>query len=282
VVLYEMTKRLEKEKALDGAAKTVGNLVGKVLPPGPAKDALSGTWLGHTLHPVLTDFPIGAWTSATALDVIGGEESEEAARRLIGLGILASVPTALSGLADYSDTMGEERRVGFTHAVFNVAALALFAASYGARRNGSSLKGKGLSLLGMGAASAGAYLGGHLSLDMGVGVDHTAYENGPDDWTPTVPESELEEGKATKVEVDGVDIFLTRYGGRVCALSDRCTHAGGPLNEGTIQEGTVQCPWHGSVFSLEDGSVERGPARAPQPAYETRVIEGRVEVRSSE
>jgi len=275
-----MTKRLEKEKSLDGIARSVGDLVGKALPPGPVKDALSGTWLGHTLHPVLTDLPIGAWTSATALDLIGGKESEVAARRLIGLGILASVPTAMSGFSDYSDTMGEERRVGLTHAAFNVAALALFGASYSARRNGSSLKGKALSLLGMGAASAGAYLGGHLSLDMGVGVDHTAYESGPEDWTPTVPESELEEGKATRFEVDGVGVMLTRHGGRVCALSDRCTHAGGPLNEGTIEAGTVECPWHGSVFSLEDGSVKRGPARAPQPAYETRVTDGRVEVRS--
>jgi nitrite reductase/ring-hydroxylating ferredoxin subunit/uncharacterized membrane protein len=279
---YEMTKRLEKEKRLDGVARSVGDLVGKALPSGPIKDALSGTWLGHTLHPVLTDLPIGAWTSATALDLIGGEESEEGARRLIGLGILASVPTAMSGLSDYSDTMGEERRVGLTHAAFNVAALALFSASYGARRNGSSLKGKTLSLLGMGAASVGAYLGGHLSLDMGVGVDHTAYESGPGEWTATLPESEIEEGKATRFEVDGVGVMLTRHGGRVCALGDRCTHAGGPLNEGTIEAGTVECPWHGSVFSLEDGSVKRGPARSPQPAYETRVIDGRVEVRSSE
>ena len=279
--LNEITKRLEKEKRLDGVARTVGELVGKVLPPGPVKDALSGTWLGHTLHPVMTDLPIGAWTSATALDLIGGKESEVAARRLIGLGILASVPTAMSGFSDYSDTMGEERRVGLTHAAFNVAALALFGASYSARRNGSTLKGKALSVLGMGAASAGAYLGGHLSLDMGVGVDHTAYESGPEDWTPTVPESELEEGKATRCEVDGVGVMLTRHGGRVCALSDRCTHAGGPLNEGTIKAGTVECPWHGSVFSVEDGSVKRGPARSPQPAYETRVTDGRVEVRSS-
>ena len=276
-----MTKRLEKEERLDSVARTVGELVGKALPPGPVKDVLSGTWLGHTLHPVMTDLPIGAWTSATALDLIGGKESEVAARRLIGLGILASVPTAMSGFSDYSDTMGEERRVGLTHAAFNVAALALFGASYSARRNGSTLKGKALSLLGMGAASAGAYLGGHLSLDMGVGVDHTAYESGPEDWTPTVPESELEEGKATRCEVDGVGVMLTRHGGRVCALSDRCTHAGGPLNEGTIEAGTVECPWHGSVFSLEDGSVKRGPARSPQPAYETRVTDGRVEVRSS-
>jgi len=282
VDLYEMTKRLEKEKRLDGIARTVGEVVGKVVPPGPIKDALSGTWLGHTLHPVMTDLPIGAWTSATALDLVGGKESEVASRRLIALGILASVPTALSGFSDYSDTMGEERRVGLTHAAFNVAALALFAASYGARHNGSSLKGKGLSLLGMGAASVGAYLGGHLLLDMGVGVDHTAYESGPGDWTPTLPETELEEGKATKFEVDGVGIMLTRHGGRVCALSDRCTHAGGPLSEGTIQAGTVKCPWHGSVFSLEDGRVKQGPARSPQPAYETRVVEGRVEVRSSE
>lgn len=279
---YEMTKRLEKEKRLDGVARSVGDLVGKALPPGPIKDALSGTWLGHTLHPVMTDLPIGAWTSATALDLIGGKESEVAARRLIGLGILASVPTAMSGFSDYSDTMGEERRVGLTHAAFNVAALALFGASYGARRNGSSLKGKALSLLGMGAVSVGAYLGGHLSLDMGVGVDHTAYESGPGDWTPTLPESEIEEGKATRCEVDGVGVMLTRHGGRVCALSDRCTHAGGPLSEGTIGAGTVECPWHGSVFSLDDGSVKRGPARSPEPAYETRVIDGRVEVRSSE
>jgi nitrite reductase/ring-hydroxylating ferredoxin subunit/uncharacterized membrane protein len=277
-----MTKWLEQEKRLDGLAKVVGDFVGKLLPAGPVKDALSGTWLGHTFHPVMTDIPIGAWTSATALDLIGGEESAVAARRLIGLGILASVPTAISGFSDYSDTMGEERRVGLTHGAFNVAALSLFAASYGARRNGSSLKGKGLSLLGMGAASVGAYLGGHLSLDMGVGVDHTAYENGPVDWTPTLTEAELEEGKATKFEVEEVDIMLTRHGGRVCALSNRCTHAGGPLNEGSIETGTVQCPWHGSVFSLEDGSVEQGPARAPQPAYETRVIDGRVEVRSVE
>jgi nitrite reductase/ring-hydroxylating ferredoxin subunit/uncharacterized membrane protein len=282
VVLNDMTKWLENEKGLDGIAKMVGDAVGKVVPPGPIKDALSGTWLGHTLHPVLTDLPIGAWASATALDLIGGEESEEAARRLIGLGILATVPTAWSGLSDYSDTVGEERRVGLTHAAFNVAAFALFAASYGARGNGSSVKSKGLSLLGLGAATFGAYLGAHLSLDMGVGVDHTAYESGPGDWTPTVQESEVEEGKATKFEVDGVDIFLTRHGGRVCALSDRCTHAGGPLDEGIIQGGTVKCPWHGSVFSLEDGSVEQGPARAPQPAYETRVIDGRVEVRSTE
>jgi nitrite reductase/ring-hydroxylating ferredoxin subunit len=97
-----------------------------------------------------------------------------------------------------------------------------------------------------------------------------------------VQESEVEEGKATKVEADGVGIFFTRHGGRVCALSDRCTHAGGPLDEGAIQGGTVKCPWHGSVFSLEDGSIKQGPARAPQPAYETRVIDGRVEVRSIE
>lgn len=279
--LYESMNRLENEKRLDAVAEKVAEVVGKVAPPGPVKDALSGTWLGHTFHPLMTDIPIGAWTSATALDVVGGKESEVAARRLIGLGILASLPTAMSGFSDYADTFGAERRVGITHAAFNVAALALFGASYTARRGGSNLKGKALSLLGMGAVSVGAYLGGHLSLDMGVGVDHTAYESGPDDWTPAVDESELEDGKLTKVEVDGVAIMLTRHGGRVCALSDRCTHAGGPLSEGTIEDGTVECPWHGSVFSLEDGSVRQGPARAPQPSYETRVIEGRVEVRSS-
>jgi len=279
--LYEGALRMEREKRLDGVANAVGDVVGKVVPTGPLKDLLSGKWLGHTLHPVLTDAPIGAWLSASLLDITGGPESEAAARRLVGWGIVAALPTAWTGLSDYSDTFGPERRVGIVHAGCNALALGLYGASWAARRRGSTGTGKALGLAGFGVASVGAYLGGHLSLDMGVGVDHTAYEAPPTEWTPVIDESELAEGKPRKAEAAGMDVMVVRHRGGICALAERCTHAGGPLHEGDIGDGTVTCPWHGSIFSLDDGTVRRGPARSPEPAFETRVVDGRVEVRAT-
>lgn len=278
-VLYEGAKRVEAEKTLDPVANKVADAVSKVLPAGPVKDLLSGTWLGHSLHPLLTDVPIGAWTSASVLDVTGGDGSRAAARRLVGIGILASLPTAASGLSDFSDTYGPERRVGIAHAGLNTVALGLFSGSYLARRRGADGAGRALGLAGMAVASLGAYLGGHLSLDMGIGVDHTAYEAGPGEWTPVLDDAELVEGEARMVESEGASVMIARHGGRVCALADRCSHLGGPLHEGRIENGTVTCPWHGSVFALDDGRVVRGPARSPQPAFDARVADGRIEVR---
>jgi nitrite reductase/ring-hydroxylating ferredoxin subunit len=276
---YEGARRIEVEKRLDPVATKVGDAVGKLVPTGPVKDVLSGKWLGHTLHPVLTDGPIGAWVWASVLDATGGRRSEDGARALVGWGILAALPTAATGLSDYADTFGPERRVGIAHAGLNAVALTLYGASWAARRRGSTGAGKALALAGLGVASIGAYLGGHLSLDMGVGVDHTAYEAGPRRWTAVADESELAEDEPRKVRADGMDVMVVRHRGRIRALGHRCTHAGGPLSEGEIGDGTVTCPWHGSIFSLDDGRVRRGPARAPEPAFETRVVDGKVEVR---
>ena len=144
--------------------------------PGPLKDALSGTWLGHALHPLLTDVTIGSFTSAVALDWLGGDESEPAAQRLIGLGLLSTLPTVSSGYSDWADTEVADdavRRIGIVHAVSNFTAASLFAASWLARRRGDHGRGKALALAAGGILGGAGYLGGHLTLAEGVGVDHT-------------------------------------------------------------------------------------------------------------
>ncbi|MEO5680260.1 MAG: DUF2231 domain-containing protein, partial [Acidimicrobiales bacterium] len=167
---------------LDPPAKAVGAVVAKVVPPGRWKDLLSGTWLGHALHPLLTDLPIGFWTSAWTLDLVGGRRSEVAARRLVGLGILTAVPTALTGASDWGDTQGGERRIGLVHAAANSAALASFVVSYACRRRGHRATGIAWGWVGAAAVTAGGHLGGHLITALGVGVDNTAFEVGPQDW----------------------------------------------------------------------------------------------------
>ena len=153
------------------------------IPKGPIKDTLSGVPIGHAAHPLLIVLPVGTWTSATLLDLVGGPDSRPAARRLIAAGLLASLPAAATGLNDWADTTPASdsvRRVGAVHALANVTALGLFTASLAARRGGSHGRGVALGLAGMGAVSVGGHLGGHLSYAEGVGVDQTVFEAGPE------------------------------------------------------------------------------------------------------
>jgi nitrite reductase/ring-hydroxylating ferredoxin subunit len=278
--LHRLAAATGELEALDAPAKRVAKVVRSALPGGPVKDVLSGTFLGHPLHPLLTDLPIGSWTSALMLDWVGGPESRTGARRLIAAGILAAIPTAAAGYSDWGDTEVSSptvRRTGVVHAAANVTALGFFTASYLARRRGRG--GRALALTGAGALAAGGHLGGHMSFAEGVGVNQTAFEDGPGDWTPTVTEDELAAGRPVCARAGAVNVLIVRDGDGIHALDDRCTHRGGPLHEGEVADGCVTCPWHGSRFRLTDGSVERGPASSPQPLYETRVSDGRVEVR---
>ena len=277
--LHQLTERLEHLDVLDGPAAKVSGVASKLFPRGPVKDVLSGVQLGHTLHPMLTDVPIGLWVSASLLDLLGREEDGPAVERLIALGLVAAAPTAASGLSDWSDTYAGEQRVGLLHAASNTTAIVLLASSLWARRKGRRSLGAVLGLAGAGATLVGGYLGGHLTLSLGVGVDHTAFEHVPTDWREAIDEQDLADGAPRKVEVDGIDIFLLKRDGRITALGNTCTHAGGPLNEGTLNEECIQCPWHGSVFRLEDGSVVHGPARSPQQVYDVRIDGGTVLVR---
>lgn len=281
MALHDLAKRIGDIEALDQLTGPLVRAVKKAVPAGPVKDLLSGTPLGHPLHPALTDVPIGSFTGAAVLDLLGGERSQAAVEGLLALGIAATLPTAAAGLSDWSDTYGSEQRIGVVHALANVASLGLFAASLAARRRGNSGLGRTLTLAGLTTLVTGGYLGGHLTYARGVGVNNAFYEHEPEDWTVAMDAADLPAGSPTKVDVAGANVLLYRSADRIYAIGSRCSHAGGPLQDGKIDEAAlcVECPWHGSVFQLEDGAVVHGPASVPQAAYDVRERDGRIEVR---
>jgi nitrite reductase/ring-hydroxylating ferredoxin subunit/uncharacterized membrane protein len=278
----EAVERIEQAEVLDKPAEVLSSAISKAVPAGPVKDLLSGTPLGHPAHPMLVTVPIGAWTAVSVLDFFGGTGARDAARKLVAFGALAALPTAATGASDWSDTLGAERRVGLVHAVGNYAALGVYGLSYLARRRGQHVRGKVLALGGVSLLALTGYLGGHLSYAYGVGVDTTAFQGAPEEWTDVAADADVREGEATYVEVGGVPVLLSRVNDRVTAIFDRCTHRGGPLHEGRIDGDCVECPWHGSKFRLVDGEVLQGPAQLPQPRLEVKLTDGRVLLRRTE
>lgn len=280
--LEALVQRIGHAAALDCVSQPLSKAVAKVVEPRPVKDLLSGKWLGHPLHPMLTDIPIGSWTSAFVLDLFGGQASRVAADALVGIGVVTALPTAAAGLSDWSDTTGEQRRIGLVHAGGNVVALACYTCSWVLRRRGRRAKGVAMGILGATAATVGGYLGGHLSYRNGVGVDRNAWASGGGEWATVMPEVELRFGEPAMAGAGDEDVLLVRAGTGISAIGDVCGHAGGPLHEGSVSDGCVTCPWHGSVFRLSDGGVVHGPATGPQPAYDARVAGSQVSVRRRE
>ena len=271
--------------ALDGPASAIAKKIRGLLPSGGGvKDALSGVQIGHALHPLLTDVPIGAWTSATILDVIGGESSRPAAQKLVGVGLAAAGPTAITGWIDWADSEpGNDtvRRLGIVHALSNVTAAAMYGLSLAARRRGAHTTGVLFGLAGAGALGAGGWLGGDLVFAHGVGVNQTAFDSEPGDWTAVLDASMLPDNRPTAALCGELPLVIVKRNGTIYALADRCAHRGGPLHEGELEGDCISCPWHGTRFRLDGGSVERGPSAYPQPTYEARVNDGRVEVRAA-
>ncbi len=280
-LLDDAVSKLEDATALDPVANALARVLGKLAPTGPVKDAASGTPVGHPLHPSLVTVPIGAWVSASVLDLVGGKKSRPAAKKLVALGILSALPTAYAGASDWVDTLGAERRVGLVHALSNYTALGLYTASWRARGRGRHARGVALALAGSTLLGVGGWLGGHLAYALGVGVDTTAFQEGPADWTDVGAEASVGDSPIA-VDAGGVPVLLARHDGRLVAMADRCTHRGGPLHEGPVVEGCIECPWHGSRFRLDDGVVARGPATRPQPAYDVRTRDGRIELRRAQ
>jgi nitrite reductase/ring-hydroxylating ferredoxin subunit/uncharacterized membrane protein len=278
-----VVRQLEAASLLDTPGKTIGRAVRSVISSSQAlHDTLAGTWLGHAVHPMLTDVVIGSFLSATALDLLGQEDTSAAAERLIGLGIAAYAPTAVTGITDWADTeIADERvrRVGVVHATGNLLALSLYTASLARRRRGQWGSGAALGAVGAAVLMAGGYLGGHLSLRRGVGPDQTVFDPGPTDWTPAADAAQLPEGRPTRVVVDDTPVLLLRSGELTYAIHDRCSHRGCSLSEGEVEGDEIVCACHGSRFSLRDGSVLGGPATTAQPAFQVRENAGRLEVR---
>jgi nitrite reductase/ring-hydroxylating ferredoxin subunit len=266
--------QLEQETRLDGAV-SAGQRLARLIKPGKVRDALHGVWLGHPVHPLLVQATAGAWLSASVLDVLGG--NEKASRQLVGAGLAAAVPTALAGAADWSEQHEQQLRVGVVHAAGNLLASGLYGASLLAR---GPRAGRLLRLAGLAAVSASGLLGGHISFRLAGGANHAEevphlVEPG---WHHLMAAADAVEGKPVRRLLGEVPVVAIRIDGTVHVLADRCSHMSGPLSDGELADGCLTCPWHGSVFRVADGTVIRGPATAPQPAFEVREADGAIQV----
>ena len=246
------------------------------------KNAVHGVWLGHPLHPVLTDLPLGAWATALVFDAAEGATGDRVCARAadlaVGIGVAGAVGAAVTGLTDWSETDGRAKRLGLVHGLLNLSATSLYATSLAMRRNGERDAGRAYGLAGFVLACTAAYLGGGLVYRERIGVTH-ADEGGPKEFTRALASSDLPDNDKRLGDADGTPVMVARQHGALCALAHHCSHLGGPLSEGTLKAGSIVCPWHGSEFSLRDGHVINGPATHPQPCFDVRERAGAVEVR---
>jgi nitrite reductase/ring-hydroxylating ferredoxin subunit len=245
-----------------------------------------GRWVGHPLHPALSDLPIGLWAGAVVLDATDRDPAPRQGFDAVGMlsaaGILAACATALTGLSDWAVSNDQDRRVGLFHGLLNTAALGIQGASLGARMAGHRDTARALGVAGLTVTAAAGYLGGHLVFTKGVMVSRVAWAMGPRRWTRTLQEADLLDDSPTAVEAEGRQIMLYRHRGRLYAIDNICSHAGGLLSRGPVANLTVTCPLHGSRFALATGCVSRGPASQPQPVLPTRIRNGWIEVRGSQ
>lgn len=245
------------------------------------KNTLSGTWMGHPLHPAVTDLPVGSWTASIVLDMVesatGRKDIATAADATLTIGLAGALAAAVSGLSDWHFTIDRPRRIGMAHGLLNVCAAGVYGTSLALRLTGSRAWGRRLAYAAFGMALISSWLGGELVFDEHVGPNHAPLE-APEDFVPVLDDAQLHEGKPQRVEAQGIPVMLLRQSGRIYALAETCSHLGGPLSEGTIGNGLVTCPWHGSQFRITDGQVVNGPASFPQPCFQTRVRNGKVEV----
>ena len=254
------------------------------------KSWLNGTPIRHRIHPAFIILPLGAWTTAALLDALeitsddpvrreGYAASADAA---VVFGVLGALPTAATGLADWVDTYGQERRVGTAHALLNTIALALYGASWVLRRNGQRGWGQVLSLAGYSLGGLSASIGGEMVYGLGINVNYEFFSRPPEEFVDVLAIDDLPMDKPVVVEAGDVPVLLLRQGEKIYAVENWCTHAGGPLSEGKIEGNEVVCPWHGSRFCLADGAPLEGPASAPLRTFEVREQNGRIAVRPSD
>jgi nitrite reductase/ring-hydroxylating ferredoxin subunit len=233
------------------------------------------------VHPPLTDVVIGSFLGASIVDVTA-PGSPGASKRLLQVGLLAALPTAVTGANDWADTEIADpriRRVGLAHAAANVSALALAVGSLAARRRGAMASGRVLAAAANGALTLGGFLGGHMSYTRGVGPNQTAYDPGPGDWAVAAGAEQLASGTPLAAVAGETPVMLVRDADGLHAIHDRCSHRGCSLSDGELDGHVIRCPCHGSQFDIRTGAVLHGPATADQPSLDVREQDGQVLVR---
>lgn len=269
--------------AQDGWARPLGDLNHRWLsaafrPVRPLKDLLNGTWLGHPLHPAVTDVPIGALLVAVVLDLAA---QPDAAFWALLVGQLTFLASVLTGLADYTDADGTARTRATIHGTVMVVGGGFTAASLILRTGGTTdgTLPTALLIVGFLVITAGAYIGGDIVFVLGNMVSRHAFRGAGTKWVrldtgDLTDLATLPHATPTKARAGINDLLLVRIGTTVHALHAVCSHAGGPLPQGEIVDGCIECPWHGSRFRLDNGQVTQGPALYDQPTYEIRAAEG--------
>jgi nitrite reductase/ring-hydroxylating ferredoxin subunit len=248
------------------------------------QDFLNGSWLGHSLHPVLTDVVVGGSTVAVLLEVLGWfgvSDLRTAIAWTLALTWISALGTIVTGLTDYKDTAtGDERNVAGLHGLINIVATVAFIVAFLAYLGPGGTLGPVLLIGGYLVLSVGAFIGGHVVFKYGYMVNHNAFARGKraKEFTPVLPAAELPENAPTKASLGATTLVLVRRGDLVHALKETCSHAGGPLSQGTLEGDTIVCPWHSSAFRLSDGAVRHGPAATRQVAYRARINAEQVEV----
>jgi nitrite reductase/ring-hydroxylating ferredoxin subunit/uncharacterized membrane protein len=255
----------------------------------PVRNLMHGTWLlRHPLHPAVTDVPIGAWTAGVVADYVAHFTSripEAAGDVALAVGLVVALLALITGYTDFGDTFGLERRFAVAHGLLMTIVVVIDAASLGLRWWGSEgvhPLAVALSTVALAVLLLGAWIGGHVVFGIGYSVNHDAFLDGPEDWATAGRADDVPAQGMHVVEAGGMRVVLARVGNRICALSDTCTHAGGPLHEGGLDDGVVTCPWHGSRFRLRDGRAIGGPATFDLPRLIVRDTDGQLEVKLEE
>ena len=283
-----MQRIVEALPFLDDIGEAVQPEVQKAVDAGgtTARNVLDGVWFEAPLHPVMTDVPIGAWTTALVFDGLdlatGKKPLQHAADASLAFGTLGAFGAALTGLSDWRYLSGGSRKMGVAHGLLNTIGLLLSIVSLVQRATGRRNAARLTFLTGYSISGMAAHLGGELSYHYGLRVDRNVFEEtGPDEFTPVLDENDLGPDELRRVEVEGVGVLLSRSSdGKVCAIAATCNHFSGPLEQGEREDDTVVCPWHDSRFHLCTGDVIDGPAIFPQSRYETRSREGKIEVKA--
>jgi nitrite reductase/ring-hydroxylating ferredoxin subunit/uncharacterized membrane protein len=268
----------------------VGGVYSGLGRPGRAlRNVMHGTVvLGHPLHPAITDVPIGAWTVGVVADYVSHFTDRlptQAGDVALAVGVITGLLALLSGYTDFHATFAHERRVALLHGLVNTVALVLMMVSLALRwwaGAGVHPLAVGLSTAGWVLVIFGGYVGGHLVFGIATMVNRTAMLEGFEGAVAVGASTDFPEGELRRVEAGGMPVLLVRRGGQLFGISDTCSHAGGPLHEGSLEGTVITCPWHGSEFDVRSGRVCGGPATFSLPALRVVEAAGQVTVELAE